>query len=216
MSGAAAGFSIPDWGAAATGFVVGGGLIIAIGAQNAHVIRAGLRRRHLFVVASICVLCDVALIAAGAGGVGSFIAATPLLAAAAAWAGAAFLVAYGVLAIRSLVNPTDVDWEGVDSGRGGLTGAVLATLSVSLLNPHVYLDTVVLVGGIAAQYETVPRFWFAGGAMLASVVWFYAIGYGAFVAAPLMRTRTAQRILDGVVALVMFGVAGMLVKGQLS
>ena len=216
MSGAATGFIVPDWGAAATGFAVGGGLIIAIGAQNAHVIRAGLRRRHLFVVATICVLCDVALIAAGAGGVGSFVAATPWRAAAAAWGGAAFLIAYGVLAVRSFVNPPAFDWEIADNSRGGLAGAVLATLSVSLLNPHVYLDTVVLVGGIAAQYETVPRFWFAGGAMLASVVWFYAIGYGAFAAAPLMRTRTAQRVLDGAVALVMFGVAAMLIEGQLS
>lgn len=216
MSGAATAFLVPDWGAAATGFAVGGGLIIAIGAQNAHVIRAGLRRRHLFAVATICVFCDVALIAAGAGGVGSFVAATPWLAAVAAWGGAAFLIVYGVLAVRSLVNPPDFDWEGVDNAGGGLAGAVLATLSVSLLNPHVYLDTVVLLGGIAAQYETVPRFWFAGGAMLASVVWFYAIGFGAFAAAPMMRTRTAQRILDGLVALVMFGVAGMLVSGQVS
>lgn len=216
MTGTLPGIGFPDWSAAATGFVVGGGLIIAIGAQNAHVIRAGLRRRHLFAVTTICVLCDVALIAAGAGGVGSFIAATPWLASAAAWGGAVFLVAYGVLAVRSLINPPDFDWEVGDNTRGGLAGAVLATLSVSLLNPHVYLDTVVLLGGIAAQYEAVPRFWFAGGAMLASVVWFYAIGFGAFAAAPMMRTRTAQRILDGVVALVMFGVAGMLIAGQVS
>jgi L-lysine exporter family protein LysE/ArgO len=204
-----------DWGAAATGFAVGAGLIIAIGAQNAHVIRAGLRRRQLFTVATICVLCDVALIAAGAGGVGSFIAATPWLASLAAWGGAAFLVIYGILAVRAVVNPPDFDWDADDNSGAGMAAAIATTLSVSLLNPHVYLDTVVLLGGIAAQYDTAPRLMFAGGAMIASAVWFYAIGYGAFAAAPLMRTRNAQRILDALVALVMFSVAAMLIVGQL-
>lgn len=202
-------------GAAVTGFAMGGGLIIAIGAQNAHVIRAGLRRQHLFTVATICILCDVVLIAAGAGGLGSLIASTPWLASLAAWGGAAFLICYGLLSVRSLLKPSDFDWQKSEGDTVKLASAVTVTLSVSLLNPHVYLDTVVLLGGIAAQYGLEERLWFTGGAMVASILWFYAIGYGAFVAAPLMRTTLAQRILDGIVALVMFTVATWLIAGEL-
>ena len=205
-----------DWTATAAGFAVGAGLIIAIGAQNAHVIRAGLRRRNLFAVATICILCDVVLIAAGAGGLGAFIAVRPWLSSAAAWGGAAFLLVYGAMAVRALLNPPDFNWDASEDTGHGLAAAIATTLSVSLLNPHVYLDTVVLLGGIAAQYETTSRLWFAAGAMLASVIWFYAIGYGAFLAAPMMRTRMAQRLLDGLVALIMFTVAGWLIEGELA
>tara|TARA_R110002110_G_scaffold122424_6_gene298637 strand:- start:667 stop:1296 length:630 start_codon:yes stop_codon:yes gene_type:complete len=205
-----------DWTATAAGLAVGAGLIIAIGAQNAHVIRAGLRRRNLFAVATICILCDVALIAAGAGGLGAFIAARPWLSSAAAWGGAAFLLVYGAMAVRGLVNPPEFNWDTAEDTEHGLVAAIATTLSVSLLNPHVYLDTVVLLGGISAQYEEASRLWFAAGAMMASVIWFYAIGYGAFLAAPLMRTRMAQRVLDGLVALIMFTVAGWLIAGEMS
>ncbi|MEQ8710509.1 MAG: LysE family transporter [Rhodospirillales bacterium] len=204
------------WSAMAAGFAVGAGLIIAIGAQNAHVIRAGLQRRNLFVVVTVCILCDVGLIAAGAGGLGAFIAARPWLASTAAWGGAAFLLAYGAMSVRNVIHPPQFNWEAGAEDAGGQMTAIAATLSVSLLNPHVYLDTVVLLGGIAAQYEATSRLWFTTGAMLASVIWFCAIGYGAFLAAPLMRTGLMQRLLDGLVALIMFTVAGWLIAGELA
>ena len=144
----------------AAGFAIGASLIIAIGAQNAFVLRQGLRREHVLAVVAVCVLCDWALIAAGALGFGSLVRAFPLVTSLAAWGGALFLFVYGMLSFRSALHPQTLSAEETEvAARLTTTGAaVTATLAVSLLNPHVYLDTVVLLGSVAAQYAwRIPR-----------------------------------------------------------
>lgn len=194
------------------GLGLGAGLIIAIGAQNAFVLRQGLRREHRFPVALICTLCDAALIALGAAGFGSLIAHNPLWIRLAAWAGALFLFFYGARAFRSAWKPTGLDTAEAPPAS---VGTVLVTLlALSLLNPHVYLDTVVLVGGLSAQYPPHPRVFFALGAMTASLLWFFSLAFGASALAPLFRRPLAWRILDTVIGLVMWSIALGLLLGM--
>jgi L-lysine exporter family protein LysE/ArgO len=199
----------------AAGFALGAGLIIAIGAQNAFVLRQGLRRERVFAVVAVCVVIDWALIGSGALGFGSLVARFPLLTVSAAWGGAAYLGVHGVISLRSAFRSESLAAD--ESARPPLTtsAAILATLAVSLLNPHVYLDTVVLIGSIAGQYPSELRGWFALGAGAASFVWFSAIGFGARLLAPLFRRPVAWRVLDFAVAGVMWWIAGTLVVGQL-
>jgi len=196
--------------AAIAGFLLGGSLIVAIGAQNAFVLRQGLRRRHVFAVAAICAASDAALIAAGVGGLGSLIAAQPSLLVAARVGGALFLFAYGCRSFLRAARPGQL----VAGGGGGddsLGAAVAACLAFTFLNPHVYLDTVVLLGGISAAYAGIDRVAFAAGAGMASVVWFFGLGYGATFAAPIFARPAAWRILDVAIGIVMWTVAATLV-----
>lgn len=205
---------------------LGASLIIAIGAQNAFVLHRGIRRHHVLAVVVTCIVCDWALIALGAAGFGALISAFPLLTDIAAWGGAAFLLGYGVLAFRSAVHPGALSADGLGEGTLESPGApvaassttraaVVATLAVSLLNPHVYLDTVVLLGSLAAQYEPALRVWFTAGAMLASGVWFAGLGFGARLLAPVFERPMAWRVLDIFVGLIMLWIASGLVRGQL-
>lgn len=205
---------------AVLGFITGLGLILAIGAQNAFVIRQGLMRRHVFWVTTVCAVCDAVLIALGVAGLGALIAQSAWLTGIARWGGAAFLIWFG---LRALWNAVRMDHKGLEAAeaeagdaRNSVKGIVLATLGFSLLNPHVYLDTVVLLGGIGAQFPDWPeRLQFMAGAAAASVVFFYSLGYGAMLFSPLFRKPIATRILDGFVAAVMFAIAAMLVFGGL-
>lgn len=203
------------------GFMIGGGLIIAIGAQNAFVIRQGIKGEHVFAVASVCAIVDITLIAVGAGGVGTLIAQSPVLRGIAAWGGAAFLFVYGALALRNMVRIKPGAWEQADQSakaatRGTSRGkAMVAAFAFSVLNPHVYLDTVVMLGGIAAQYAFDPRIVFALGAMTASVVWFFGLGYGATRLAPFFRTTLGARVLEGTICTVMWIVAARLAFREL-
>ena len=201
--------------AATQGFALGASLIIAIGAQNAFVLRQGLRRERVLLVASICALCDAALIALGAGGFATMIAAVPALVPIAAWGGAAFLFAYGLRAFHAALKPgrLEADPSRRPRSRGA---AVAATLAVSLLNPHVYLDTVILLGSVSAQLPPAPRTAFAAGAMAASAVWFYGLGYGALRLAPVFAKPMAWRILDLVIGAVMWSIAAALAWDQVA
>lgn len=207
----------------ASGFALGASLIIAIGAQNAFVLRRGLERHHVGAVVAVCVACDWTLIALGAIGFGSLVSRFPLVTAIAAWGGAAFLAVMGALSLRSALKPgtlaeKDAAAAAVDADaarRGGVLGVVLATLAVSLLNPHVYLDTVVLLGSVAAQYAMPARAYFAVGAMSASAVWFAGLGYGARLLAPFFRRPSAWRVLDLAIAGIMWWIAASLAWGQL-
>ncbi len=203
--------------ALAAGFALGASLIIAIGAQNAFVLRQGLARDHTFAVALTCVLCDVTLIAAGAVGFGGLVARFPTVASVAAWGGAAFLAVYGALSLRSALRPHTLRAEDAPAhGMFASTGsAVTATLAISLLNPHVYLDTVVLLGSVASQYPAGMRTWFTLGAMAASTIWFFGLAYGARLLEPLFAKPVAWRVLDGVIAGIMWWIAASLVLGQL-
>ncbi|GAB3536877.1 LysE/ArgO family amino acid transporter [Arthrobacter tecti] len=193
-----------------TGFVAGLSLIIAIGSQNAFVLRQGLRRSHVALVVAVCALSDIVLITLGVGGLGVVIEQAPVLLEVIRWAGAAFLLGYAVLAGLRAVRGEQLD---VTKGRGsGSWRTALATcLALTWLNPHVYLDTVLLLGSLASTHGIQGRWWFAIGACVGSMVWFTALGVGARYLAPLFNRRLAWRILDGVIAALMLGLAVSLV-----
>jgi len=198
------------------GFALGASLIIAIGAQNAFVLRQGLRREHVLPVVVTCTLCDVALIALGAAGFGSLVRAFPAVTSIAAWGGAAFLLVYGALSFRSAVRTGALDVaEKPPRALPSAGAAIAATLALSLLNPHVYLDTVVLLGSVAAQHPAPERLAFALGAMSASAAWFAGLGYGARLLAPLFAKPRAWRVLDVAIGVIMWWIAAGLVLAQL-
>jgi len=198
-------------GAALQGFGLGAGLIIAIGAQNAYVLRQGIRREHVALIATLCFLCDATLIALGAAGFGYLVASMPGLERIAAWGGAAFLAAYGARAFRAALAPGKLEAGDEEQQAASAWQAAGITLALSLLNPHVYLDTVVLLGSIAGQFKDEDRVWFALGAMGASAAWFYGVGFGARWLAPLFRRPIAWRVLDLAIGCVMWAIAVSLV-----
>jgi L-lysine exporter family protein LysE/ArgO len=193
------------------GFGLGAGLIIAIGAQNAFVLRQGLKRQHLFMTASISTLCDAILILLGVGGLGTVIANVPALTVIATWGGAVFLLFFGLRSFRSAVVKSALDTGKASAQPVSPGGAILAVLAFSLLNPHVYLDTVVLVGSVGAHYHANERVTFALGAILASCTWFFGLTYGAGWLAPLFRRPQAWRILDIAVGCIMWAIAASLI-----
>lgn len=194
---------------ALSGLGFGLSLIVAIGAQNAFVLRQGLRREHVGPVVAICALSDAVLIVAGIAGIGAVVGAAPWVLTVLRWGGAAFIVTYGVLAARRALRPGSLDADPAGTSTS-LGTAVLACLAFTWLNPHVYLDTLVLLGSVANTHGT-ARWWFGAGAAVGSVAWFSALGFGARFLRPLFRSRTAWRVLDGIIAVVMFAVAASLV-----
>ena len=177
-------------------------LIVAIGAQNAFVLRQGLRREHVLPVVVTCAVSDLLLIVAGIAGLGAVIAARPDTVAVIRWVGAAFLFGYAVLAAKRAVRPSAL--KPTDRAPATLRATLLTCLALTYLNPHVYLDTVLLLGSVAQQH---PHRWLFGiGAALASVVWFTALGAGAHRLAPVLARPVAWRFLDGMIAVVMVGV----------
>jgi L-lysine exporter family protein LysE/ArgO len=231
------------------GFGLGLSLIVAIGAQNVFVLRQGIRREHVFAVAAICALSDLVLIIVGVSGIGAVLTAVPWLVDVIRWAGAAFLVAYGLLAARRAIRPSgealeagaaerevesaEADAAGLvdarvgtpaDSAgpaasgstttltrrRTGLAAAVLTCLALTWLNPHVYLDTVFLLGSVANTHGD-GRWAFAAGAGVASIVWFFGLAYGARLLGGVLASPKAWRVLDAVIAVVMIGLGIMLV-----
>lgn len=198
------------------GFGMGGGLIIAIGAQNAFVLKSGLKRHHLLPVVLFCFLSDALLIAAGVGGFGTLVAAFPVLTDAAAIGGALFLAFYGARAAWSALRPGSLNADDGATGGPGLFATLATIAALTWLNPHVYLDTVVLLGGIAGQFPMPARIWFGIGAATASAAWFFTLGYGARLLAPLFAKPAAWRVLDGLIALVMWAIAASLILALVS
>ena len=195
--------------AAVAGLGFGLSLIVAIGAQNTFVLRQGLRDRHVGAVVAVCVVSDALLIAAGIAGMGALVAGRPALETALKLAGAAFLLGYGLLAARRALRVSALEADG-EAGRGGLAETLGTIVALTWLNPHVYLDTVVLLGTVASRYGE-DRWWFGAGAAVGSTAWFAALGYGAATLRPLLSSPDTWRILDGIVAAVMFVLALMLV-----
>lgn len=204
------------------GLGLGLSLIVAIGAQNVFVLRQGIRREHVLAVVVVCAMSDAALILAGVAGLGLVISAAPWLVVVARWAGALFLLVYGLLAARRALRGGEelrvdgsADAAASVSSGGTITGTrlapvVLTVLALTWLNPHVYLDTVLMLGSIAATHGD-ERWLFATGAIAASILWFTALGYGARYLGRWLRTQRSWRILDAAIAVVMIAIAVSLV-----
>jgi len=197
------------WTVLAGGFSTCAALLVAIGAQNAFVLRQGLRRAHVRLVVTICAASDAVLIQIGTRGVGSAVVSHPSIDLAARCLGALFLVLYGSLAVRRAWTPAILE-PAVCRNASGWPSVAITTLALTWLNPHVYLDTVLLIGAIAAERAGDSRQVFGLGATLASVIWFAGLGYGARWLAPWFRRPGAWRLLDTAVALVMFSLASKL------
>jgi len=192
------------------GFATSLSLIVAIGAQNAFVLRQGIRNEHVLPVVILCALSDLVLIMAGVAGVGALVTAHPQLLTVARYGGAVFLVGYGLLAARRAIRPATLTPS--DAGPARLTAVLLTCLALTFLNPHVYLDTVVLLGTLASQQGD-ARWRFGTGAAAASLVWFFGLGFGARRLAGLFAKPSTWRVLDGVIALTMIGLGVSLALG---
>lgn len=199
---------------AAAGFITGAGLIIAIGAQNAFVLRQGLQRKHVGLVVAVCALSDIILILCGVAGVGALVLNWPQLLQGLRLGGAAFLAWYGFLAAQRA-------WRGTGSlapGQGkeqNRRNTLLACLAFTFLNPHVYLDTMVLIGSLSTRYPGAAQWMFGLGACVASIVWFSTLGFGARLLQPVFRNPRAWRVLDGCIALFMLALCLLLLLNPL-
>lgn len=196
---------------AATGLLTGLTLIVAIGAQNAFVLRQGLAREHVAVVVAICAVSDLLLIVAGVAGIGTIVEQAGWAIDVIRWFGVAFLVAYGA---RSLLRARHSGALATGAPEPlTLRTAVLTATALTWLNPHVYLDTVLLLGSIANTHGSAGRWWFAVGAGLASLLWFSGLGFGARLLSPLLALPRAWQVLDVLIGLTMLGIAVLLAVG---
>ena len=199
--------------AAVTGFGTGFSLILAIGAQNAFVLRQGLLRAHVFWVSLICALSDAILITIGVVATGTLSLAFPGIIIILTWGGAAFLVVYGFLSFRRAFDPGAL--RAADQGAGTLGAAVVTCLALTWLNPHVYLDTVGLIGAISAGFQSsAGRIAYAVGASLSSFVFFFGLGFGARFLAPIFALPKAWAVLDVIIAIIMWTIAANLIFGS--
>ena len=201
-----------------TGVLTGLALIAAIGAQAAFVLRQGIRREYIGTVVALCIIFDCFLITVGVAGVGAFVSGNDILLATLKYGGAAYLLVFAAQSFRSALNPRGIEAVAgnvgvsgaVDSGRSRMA-VVTATAAITFLNPHVYLDSVLMLGNIANQYPGMGRWAFGGGAIMASVIWFLGIGFGAKKMAPYLAKPYVWRGIDIAVGGIMVGIAGMLV-----
>lgn len=196
------------WQSYVNGLLVAAGLIMAIGTQNAFVLAQSLRREHHLPVAALCVICDALLVAAGVFGLATVLAHNPTLLAVARWGGAVFLIWYGSQALRRAFSKQSLQ-QGENQTVRSLRAVMLSALAVTLLNPHVYLDTVLLIGSLGAQ-QTEPGAYVVGAAS-ASLLWFFTLALGAAWLAPWLARPSTWRILDLLVAVMMFAVAIQLI-----
>jgi L-lysine exporter family protein LysE/ArgO len=197
------------------GFLTSGGLIVAIGAQNAFVLRQGLMKHQVFLTALFCFVSDSCLILLGVGGFGSLVTSSPILLQMAKWGGTLFLFWYGLRSFRSVFKNQSVDL--MKPGRPlkpSLKEAFMILLAVSFLNPHVYLDTVVLIGSIGAQFGAHERPYFALGAVSSSCIWFFGLCYGARVLAPVFENPKAWKVLDFLIGCIMWSIALFIAFGS--
>jgi L-lysine exporter family protein LysE/ArgO len=192
-----------------TGFALSATLIVAIGAQNSFVLRQGLRREHVLAIVAFCAIADLALISAGVAGLAKIAGDAPTLTTALTIGGTSFLLWYGLRALRRALQPQAL--RAAAGARVSLRGAVAQAAAFTFLNPHVYLDTVLLMGSIGARQPADSRLWFVGGAALASGAWFTTLGFGARLLAPLFSSPRAWQVLDILVGATMLALAGALV-----
>lgn len=193
------------------GFGIGSGLIIAIGAQNAFVLSQGVKKSHYIVIPLICAICDALLIALGVTGMGTLIASNKTLSLIAGIGGAGFLFLYGIGSFRSAIKGGSLSAN--QKTESSLKAAILTTLAITLLNPHVYLDTIILLGSISSQFKQPGHIFFGAGAVLASFAWFFSLSLGGKLLAPLFTRESSWRILDTLVGITMWGIALSVLKG---
>jgi L-lysine exporter family protein LysE/ArgO len=194
-----------------TGFALGATLIVAIGAQNAFVLRQGIRKEHVGPIVLFCTLSDLVLICAGVAGLAAVLGDSPSLVAALTAAGSAFLVWYGIRALRRALVPQSLQ-AAAGAESLSLGNAMAQAAGFTLLNPHVYLDTVLLMGSIGTRQPPDMRAWFVGGAACASGVWFTTLGFGARLLAPVFARPRAWQVLDTLVGLTMLVLAVALIR----
>ena len=185
------------------GFGMGAGLIMAIGAQNAFVLKKGIKRENILLIAALCSVIDVLLIICGVIGFGEIINRNKYLLAGATLLGIIFLTIYSIKSFKSVFNPEIYKESNDNSGSISVKRVVLTILALSLLNPHVYLDTVILLGSIGARYPIGDRYSFALGASLSSITWFFSLSFGAGLLSPLFKKKLTWQILDFVIGVVM-------------
>ena len=198
---------------ALAGLGFGLSLIVAIGAQNAWVLRQGLRREHAAIVVLVCAASDALLILVGVAGLGELVDLVPWLLVVVRIGGAAFLVGYAVVALRRAVRPGTLQTP-TSGGSSSVWSVVATTMALTWLNPHVYLDTIVLLGSVAATHGD-QRWSFAIGAVTGSFLWFAGLGFGARYLRPLFARPVAWRVLDAAIAVVMTAIAASLLLGLL-
>ena len=198
-----------------TGFALSATLIVAIGAQNAFVLRQGLRREHVAAIVLFCAVADLLLIAAGVAGLARILGQSAMLTMLLTLAGAVFLSCYGLLALRRASRPQRLG-SAASIAPMSLSRAMTQIAGFTLLNPHVYLDTVLLMGSIGAREPPGLRLWFVAGAALASGTWFATLGFGARWLSPMFARPRAWQILDSSIALVMFTLAAQLMRLSLA
>ena len=192
------------------GMGIGGSLIIAVGAQNAFVLKQGIKRSYTLPIALLCSMIDALMITAGVAGLGHIIESFPTIKHVASFGGAAFLLWYGANALKASFVATGIEMEQADNADT-FKKAVLTTLGISLLNPHLYLDTVVLLGSISTQFDDLHRPWFGAGAVLASFIWFFGLSFGARLLAPIFTRPAAWRYLDRFIWLTMWSIAAAII-----
>lgn len=191
------------------GFLLGGGLIVAIGAQNAYLLSLGIKRNNHFAAATICFLWDTTLITLGVLGVGAWVQANPSVLKYTLWGGALFLFAYGARAFASALKERVLEAGGPGSefGSQSLKNVALTMMAISILNPHVYLDTIVLLGSVSGKFYGGGRYIFGAGAVLSSFIWFYSLGFTGQLLAPIFNKPSSWRLLDGLICLTMGGIS---------
>jgi len=190
-----------------SGLLSGFSLIVAIGAQNAFVLRQGISRDRVGVVVAICALSDLVLIVAGVLGVGALVESRPVLLRVVTAAGAAYLVWFGIRSILSARHP-----QALTAGAPRRGSAALTAVALTWLNPHVYLDTVLPLGNLSTAHGPTGRWWFGAGAGIASVVWFTALGYAAHLASRWLARPRVWQVVEVLIGLVMFALAAMLLR----
>lgn len=193
------------------GFIVCFGLIVSIGAQNAFLLKQGILKQHVFWIALICFVCDVLLMGVGVLGLGSLIAQSPISSFILAVIGALFLFTYGSRSFIAAYQGSSQLLMQSDKSKSSLKKAVFVTLAITLLNPHVYIDTVVIVGGIGGTLNFDQKIQFLAGALICSFLWFFGIGYGAGLLSPYFEKRRTWQILDSITGLIMYGIAFSLI-----
>lgn len=203
--------------AAGLGLGTGLALIVAIGAQNAFVLRQGIRGEHIGAIVAVCAISDAVLIAAGVLGTGALLTAAPAAVVVLRYVGAAFLVTYGVMAARRILKPQSLvsaEPGPANAGRSGLAAALATVMALTWLNPHVYLDTVLLLGSVANAQGPGLQWWFGAGAMLGSILWFCSLGFGAKLLRGFFARPASWRVLDGGIAVTMVGLGVGLALGS--